>query len=109
MLNSPCTFSFGVWVDTADGVRFFRTQRRLADCDGTNCPIPVNALRAWGSDPEPAVREPVGVSHVAVVTADLDGFRAFYEETIGLEARGCTSTPPAKERTMTLGSISRRA
>ena len=28
---------------------------------------------------------PVGVSHVAVVTADLDGFRAFYEDTIGLE------------------------
>ena len=27
----------------------------------------------------------VGVSHVAVVTADLDGFRAFYEDTIGLE------------------------
>jgi catechol 2,3-dioxygenase-like lactoylglutathione lyase family enzyme len=27
----------------------------------------------------------VGVSHVAVVTADLDGFRTFYEETIGLE------------------------
>ena len=27
----------------------------------------------------------VGVSHVAVVTADLDRFRAFYEDTIGLE------------------------
>ena len=24
-------------------------------------------------------------SHVAVVTADLDGFRAFYEDTIGLQ------------------------
>jgi hypothetical protein len=46
----------------------------------------VNALRAWGSDPESAVSEPVGVSHVAVVTADLDGFGAFDEETIGLEA-----------------------
>jgi catechol 2,3-dioxygenase-like lactoylglutathione lyase family enzyme len=31
------------------------------------------------------VSEPVGVSHVAVVTGDFDGFRAFYEETIGLE------------------------
>ena len=28
--------------------------------------------------------ERVGVSHVAVVTADLDRFRAFYEDTIGL-------------------------
>jgi catechol 2,3-dioxygenase-like lactoylglutathione lyase family enzyme len=34
---------------------------------------------------EPKPTQPVGVSHVAVVTADLDGFRAFYEETIGLE------------------------
>jgi hypothetical protein len=59
--------------------------------------IPVNALRAWGSDPEPAVREPVGVSHVAVVTADLDGFRAFYEETIGLEsARLHTNAHPQR-------------
>jgi catechol 2,3-dioxygenase-like lactoylglutathione lyase family enzyme len=31
------------------------------------------------------VSEAVGLSHVAMVTADLDGFRAFYEETIGLE------------------------
>ena len=28
---------------------------------------------------------PCGISHVAVVTADLDGFRTFYEEVIGLE------------------------
>ena len=27
---------------------------------------------------------PSGVSHIAVVTGDLDGFRAFYEDTIGL-------------------------
>ena len=27
----------------------------------------------------------MGVSHVAVVSPDLDGFRAFYEDTIGLE------------------------
>ncbi len=31
------------------------------------------------------VSEPVGVGHVAMVTADLDGFRTFSEETIGLE------------------------
>jgi len=28
---------------------------------------------------------PCGISHVAVVTADLDGFRAFYEQVIGLQ------------------------
>ncbi len=28
---------------------------------------------------------PSGISHVAVVTRDLDAFRAFYEDTIGLE------------------------
>lgn len=28
---------------------------------------------------------PCGISHVAVVTGDLDGYRAFYEEIIGLE------------------------
>ena len=28
---------------------------------------------------------PLGVSHVAVVTADLDRFRAFYEDALGLE------------------------
>ena len=29
---------------------------------------------------------PCGVSHVAVVTGDLDGYRAFYEEIVGLKA-----------------------
>ena len=28
---------------------------------------------------------PIGVSHIAVVTGDLNGFRAFYEDTLGLE------------------------
>lgn len=28
---------------------------------------------------------PCGISHVAVVTGDLDGYRAFYEDVIGLE------------------------
>ena len=32
-----------------------------------------------------SVSVPCGVSHVAVVTGDLDGYRAFYEEVIGLE------------------------
>lgn len=58
----------------------------------------------------PAIARPTSdVSHVAVVTADLDGFRAFSEASIGLEARGCTPTPTAKEPTMTSGSISRGA
>ena len=38
----------------------------------------------------------MGVGHVAVVTADLDGFRAFYEEAIGLEARDCTNAHPQR-------------
>jgi catechol 2,3-dioxygenase-like lactoylglutathione lyase family enzyme len=29
--------------------------------------------------------KPCGVNHIAVVTADLDGYRAFYEDTIGLD------------------------
>lgn len=28
---------------------------------------------------------PLGVNHIAVATADLDGYRAFYEEAIGLD------------------------
>lgn len=36
-----------------------------------------------GSDESTRVT-PCGVSHVAVVTGDLDGYRAFYEEIIGL-------------------------
>jgi len=34
---------------------------------------------------DPAMSRPIGVSHVAVVTANLDGFRTFYEDIIGLE------------------------
>ena len=95
--------SFGVCVDTPTVPAFFRATRRLADCDGTSCSIPVNASRAWAPDPEPAVSEPVGVRHVAVVTADLAGFRAFSEETIGLEARGCRPTPTRKGASHDLG------
>ena len=37
-------------------------------------------------DENPPTRHvPCGINHVAVVTADLDGFRAFYEDTLGLE------------------------
>lgn len=41
---------------------------------------------------------PVGVSHVAVVTADLDGFRAFYEATIGLETTMVFGAGPGHAR-----------
>ncbi len=48
--------------------------------------------------PRDHVDEPVGISHVAVVTADLDGFRAFYEETIGLETTIVFGGGPGHER-----------
>jgi catechol 2,3-dioxygenase-like lactoylglutathione lyase family enzyme len=41
---------------------------------------------------------PCGVSHVAVVTADLDGFRAFYEDTIGLETMLVLAAGPGHAR-----------
>lgn len=42
--------------------------------------------------------EPVGLSHVAVVTADLDGFRTFYEETVGLETTMVVGAGPGHAR-----------
>jgi catechol 2,3-dioxygenase-like lactoylglutathione lyase family enzyme len=47
---------------------------------------------------EHPVSEQVGVSHVAVVTADLDRFRAFYEDTIGLETTIVFGTGPGHVR-----------
>jgi catechol 2,3-dioxygenase-like lactoylglutathione lyase family enzyme len=44
----------------------------------------VNAFLGVGTG-TPNRQGPSGISHVAVVTADLDGFRAFYEDAIGLE------------------------
>lgn len=38
-----------------------------------------------GPDPVPGTSRPIGVNHIAVVTADLDGYRAFYEEALGLD------------------------
>jgi catechol 2,3-dioxygenase-like lactoylglutathione lyase family enzyme len=46
----------------------------------------------------PAVSAPVGVSHVAVVTPDLDGFRAFYEDTLGLETTIVFGAAPDHDR-----------
>ena len=49
----------------------------------------------------------MGVSHVAVVTADLDGFRAFYEETIGLETTIVFGAGPghARQAVIAAGSV----
>jgi len=48
--------------------------------------VPWNAFICVSVEPAaPAMSRPLGISHVAVVTADLDRFRAFYENTIGLE------------------------
>ena len=43
-----------------------------------------------------------GISHVAVVTADLDGYRAFYEGTIGLETALLLAAGPGHGRQATV-------
>lgn len=45
----------------------------------------MNAVTGVGDEPGDRRPGPCGISHVGVVTADLDGFRAFYEQTIGLQ------------------------
>lgn len=49
---------------------------------------------------------PCGVSHVAVVTADLDRFRAFYEDVIGLRTTVVFGAGPghAREAVLVVGS-----
>ena len=56
---------------------------------------------------ESFVSTPVGVSHVAVVAADLDGFRAFYEDTIGLETTIVFGAGPghARQAVMVAGDV----
>ena len=59
---------------------------RPSDRNGTIRSTRVNASWVWGPHTDrSSVSVPCGVSHVAVVTGDLDGYRAFYEEVIGLE------------------------
>jgi catechol 2,3-dioxygenase-like lactoylglutathione lyase family enzyme len=41
---------------------------------------------------------PYGISHVAVVTADLDLFRSFYEDTLGLETMIVLTAGPGHAR-----------
>lgn len=50
---------------------------------------------------------PCGVSHVAVVTADLDRFRAFYEDVIGLRTTVVFGAGPghAREAVLVVGSV----
>jgi catechol 2,3-dioxygenase-like lactoylglutathione lyase family enzyme len=57
----------------------------------------VNAVRVVDESP-PTRHAPRGISHVAVVTADLDAFRAFYEETIGLETTLVLAAGPGHAR-----------
>lgn len=49
---------------------------------------------------------PCGVSHVAVVTADLDRFRAFYEDVIGLRTTVVFGAGPghAREAVLVIGA-----
>ena len=48
--------------------------------------MPVNALQGVSiRDGQTTVSTPCGISHIAMVTADIDSFRTFYEGTIGLE------------------------
>lgn len=46
----------------------------------------------------PGIEKPSGVSHVAVVTGNLDGFRTFYEDVIGLETTVVFGGGPAHTR-----------
>jgi catechol 2,3-dioxygenase-like lactoylglutathione lyase family enzyme len=47
---------------------------------------------------------PCGISHVAVVTGDLDGYRAFYEEVIGLETTLVLGAGPGHGRQAVLSA-----
>ncbi len=53
----------------------------------------------------PDRHRPCGVSHVAVVTADLDAFRAFYEDVVGLRTSVVFGAGPghAREALMVVG------
>ncbi len=46
--------------------------------------------------------KPCGINHVAVVTADLDGFRAFYENTIGLDTAIVQGAGPGHGRALVI-------
>src|SRR4051812_20268529 len=52
--------------------------------------------------PGTAASRPCGMSHVAVVTADLDGYRSFYEETIGLDTALVLAAGPGHGRQATV-------
>lgn len=48
---------------------------------------------------------PCGISHVAVVTADLDRFRTFYEDVIGLRTTVVFGPAHAREAVLVAGSV----
>lgn len=48
---------------------------------------------------------PCGISHVAVVTADLDRFRTFYEDVIGLRTTVVFGPAHAREAVLMAGSV----
>jgi catechol 2,3-dioxygenase-like lactoylglutathione lyase family enzyme len=47
---------------------------------------------------KPGAEKPSGISHVAIVTGNLDGFRAFYEDTIGLDTTMVFNGGPGHSR-----------
>ena len=51
-----------------------------------------------GVEPKFALRGPCGISHVGVATPDLDRFRTFYEDTIGLETAVVFGSGPGHAR-----------
>jgi catechol 2,3-dioxygenase-like lactoylglutathione lyase family enzyme len=58
-----------------------------------------------GSQPDQrSASVPCGVSHVAVVTGDLDGYRAFYEDVIGLETTLVLGAGPGHGRQAVLAA-----
>jgi catechol 2,3-dioxygenase-like lactoylglutathione lyase family enzyme len=56
------------------------------------------------SQPTVPASAPCGVSYVAVVTGDLDGYRAFYEDVIGLEALPELDAGPGHRRQAVLSA-----
>ncbi|HEY5845412.1 MAG TPA: VOC family protein [Microlunatus sp.] len=58
-----------------------------------------------GSDEQASsASTPCGVSHVAVVTGDLDAYRAFYEDVIGLETTVILGAGPGHGRQAVLAA-----
>lgn len=48
---------------------------------------------------------PCGVSHLAVVTPDLDGYRAFYEDVVGLDTALVLGSGPRRQAVVFAGEV----